>query len=137
MEFLEIIPSYQARFRGEMAFRDPSVPSEFRELISNKKSLPFYLARKGQRLWVAHQLEVKVIDLSRCHRIRLANMTPARGRGFISIMAASKGRKSANSIILDYDLHTQVLFDEATLLAEDIGAFLGYKIEVSYGGADC
>ena len=50
MEFLEIIPSYQARFLGEMAFRDPSVPSEFRELISNKKSLPFYLARKGQRL---------------------------------------------------------------------------------------
>ena len=63
-------------------------------------------------------------------------MTPARGLGFISIMAANKAGKG-HSVIVDYDRHTEELFDEAKVLAKKMGDLLGYEIKIAYAGADC
>lgn len=136
MERITLFPSPQARFTGELLPDDPAIPPELKDVASNTENRAWVLAKKGNLLWIACQSSFKKIDLSRCRQVRLVNMTPARGRGFISIMTANKSGKG-QSVIVDYDRHTEELFDEAKMLAKETGEFLGYEIKTVYAGADC
>ena len=136
MECLTLSLSPQARFTGDLSSADPTVPQELKDLSANAGSRALILARAGDVLWITCQSSFKKIDLSRCRHVRLVTMTPARGPGFISIMAANKAGKG-NSVVVDYDRHTDELFDEAKALAEKTGDFLGYEIKMAYAGADC
>lgn len=51
-------------------------------------------------------------------------------------MVATKSGKT-HSVILDYDRHTEELFNEAKAFAKKMGDFLGYEIKIIYGGTDC
>ncbi len=115
---------------------DPAIPPELKEVASNAGSRALVLARAGDVIWITCQSSFKKIDLTQCRQVRLVNRTPARGSGFISIMVATKSGKT-HSVILDYDRHTEELFNEAKAFAKKMGDFLGYEIKIIYGGTDC
>ncbi|MEC5125993.1 hypothetical protein VSU19_04490 [Verrucomicrobiales bacterium BCK34] len=136
MECLTLSPSPQARFTGALPPDDAAIPEVLKEIASTAGNGARVLGKEDDCLWVTGGSSFKKIDLTKCRKVRLVNRTPARGPGFISIMAANKTGKG-HSVILDYDRHTEELFDEAKRLAEEIGCFLGYQVEIAYDGADC
>ncbi|MDF1740913.1 MAG: hypothetical protein P1U86_17255 [Verrucomicrobiales bacterium] len=136
MQWITLTPSHQARFTGALPPDDTAIPVALREIASTAKNGAWVLAKENNCLWVISESSFKKIDLTKCRKVRLVHRTPARGWGFISIMAANKAGRG-NAVIVDYDRHTEEFFDEAKRLAEEIGGLLSYKVEIAYGGADC
>ena len=136
MKTLHIQTLAVAKLKRDFDLSHPAVPIELKEIVSNTELTHLYLTLKEDILWVAKRKQVAKFDLTKLNNLILTYMTPAKGAGLISIMARAKDAEHYITI-LDYGVYKDKVLSSATETANEIGRFLGYRVETQNWGADC
>lgn len=136
MDILKLQLPAGANFDGQLPPEAPGLPGELATLDMTGRDDILFLLRQGDTLWLRYRATLKQIELGEHEPFRLAYSTPAKGPGFITLMASKKGQHGY-ATVFDIPAFESRAYQKAQALARKLGQYLGYPVEEDGWGADC